>query len=59
MTAYLGGLFFLIFAVYCAVGLAILTLVLEKAKELKRKSVLLLVSRGGDSRFVALGVDSK
>ncbi len=27
---------------------------LEKAKEVKRKSVLLLVSRGGDSRFIAI-----
>lgn len=30
---------------------------LEKAKSLQRKSVLLLVSRSGDSRFVALGIE--
>lgn len=32
---------------------------LEKAKDLKRKSVLLLVNRAGESRFVALAVDQK
>ncbi len=31
--------------------------IFEKAKGLKRKSALLLVNRGGDSRFVALSID--
>ncbi len=32
---------------------------LEKAKEMKRKSVLLLVSRAGDTRFVAVNIEGK